>query len=143
MRNHISRAYSMAIISISEAAKLTGKNRTTIYNYINNGRLSAVVGVDGTKKIDTTELLRVFPDIKIEESRQQIDNTIQQMETHKTEEINKLKQENQHLKDLLEEKKEQIVIYERTMTLLENKSYTQNKEKKGFWGRIKDAILNE
>ena len=123
----------MAIISISEAAKLTGKNRTTIYNYINNGKLSAVVSVDGVKRIDTAELIRVFPNIKIEENRQQIDNNIQQNKTAEIEELNKLRQENQHLKDLLEEKKEQIIIYERTMTLLENKSLSQNKDKKPWW----------
>lgn len=123
----------MALISISKAAKLAQKNRTTIYNYINNGKLSTVVGVDGIKKIDISELLRVFPDIKIETNQQQLDNTNQHLATTNIDEINKLKQENQHLKDLLEEKKEQIVIYERTMTLLENKSSVQDKKKKPWW----------
>jgi len=40
----------MALITISETARLTGKNRTTIYKYINNGKLSVVASVDGVKK---------------------------------------------------------------------------------------------
>jgi len=71
----------MALITISETARLTGKNRTTIYKYINNGKLSVVVSVDGSKKIDTSEILRVFPDCKIVEKQQHGDNVAQQHAT--------------------------------------------------------------
>jgi len=73
----------MALITISETARLTGKNRTTIYKYINSGKLSVVTGVDGSKKIDTSEVLRVFPDCKIVEKQQRGDNVTQQHATQK------------------------------------------------------------
>lgn len=53
----------MAIVSISEAAKLSGKDRTTIYRYIRHGKLSKAVN-----GIDTSELMRVFGDIKTPQS---------------------------------------------------------------------------
>jgi len=53
----------MALLNISEAAKLTGKSRATLHKYINNGRLSAVQCDSGQKKIDTSELLRVFGEL--------------------------------------------------------------------------------
>jgi len=88
----------MALITISETARLTGKNRTTIYKYINNGKLSVVASVDGVKKLDTSEILRVFPDCKIVEKQLHGDNVTQQQSTH---EIDMLKQEISHLKELM------------------------------------------
>lgn len=89
---------NMALITISEASRLAGKNRTTIYKYINNRKLSVVVNADGVKKIDTSELFRVFPDCKIEIKQHPSDNITQQQAT---DEINSLKQEIQHLKELM------------------------------------------
>lgn len=48
----------MALVSKAEAARLAGVSRTTIYQYINEGKLSAT-----GKKIDTSELQRVFGSI--------------------------------------------------------------------------------
>ena len=50
----------MALVSVTEAARLTGKNRATIHRYIKQGKLSQVTDETGTKKVDTSELLRVF-----------------------------------------------------------------------------------
>lgn len=50
----------MAIVSISEAAKLAQVARSTIYRHLNNGDLSATKQADGTRGIDTSELARVF-----------------------------------------------------------------------------------
>jgi len=96
----------MALITISETARLTGKNRTTIYKYINNGKLSVVASVDGVKKLDTSEILRVFPDCKIIEKQQHGDNVTQQQSTH---EIDTLKQEVSHLKELMRAQKDLLV----------------------------------
>ena len=53
----------MPKINISQAAKMTGKTRTTIYKKIKSGELSAELGNDGNRLIDTAELLRVFGDL--------------------------------------------------------------------------------
>ena len=50
----------MAIVSISEAARLTGKSRKTIQRYVAEGRISMSHPDAGTKGIDISELARVF-----------------------------------------------------------------------------------
>ncbi|WP_192804993.1 hypothetical protein [Noviherbaspirillum aerium] len=50
----------MALVSISEAAKLVRRNRSTIYRDIERGRLSKTVTPDGEAQIDTSELLRTY-----------------------------------------------------------------------------------
>ncbi len=50
----------MALVSICEAARLTGKSRTTVQSYIKQGKLTKCTDRNGTSKIDTSELLRVF-----------------------------------------------------------------------------------
>lgn len=50
----------MALVSVTEAARLTGKNRATIHRYIKQGKLSQVSDATNTKKVDTSELIRVF-----------------------------------------------------------------------------------
>lgn len=50
----------MALVSITEAAKLVRRNRSTIYRDIEKGRLSKTVTPDGETQIDTSELLRAY-----------------------------------------------------------------------------------
>lgn len=50
----------MALVSISEAARLTGKSRTTVQSYIKQGKLTKCTDGSGHSKLDTSELLRVF-----------------------------------------------------------------------------------
>ena len=70
----------MAIISISKAAELTGKNRITLYRAMKSGKLSYSVGPHQQKLIDTAELLRVYPDVTLHDVT---------AETHKSQEISK------------------------------------------------------
>lgn len=51
---------SMALVSITEAAKLVRRNRSTLYRDIEKGRLSKTVTPDGETQIDTSELLRAY-----------------------------------------------------------------------------------
>lgn len=46
--------------SISEAAKLTGKARSTLHRHLKQGRLSKETGPDGQPVIDASELMRVY-----------------------------------------------------------------------------------
>src|SRR5512143_1668552 len=50
----------MVVISISEAARTWRIARSTLQRAIQEGRLSATVRADGSKGIDTVELIRVF-----------------------------------------------------------------------------------
>ena len=53
----------MAIVSISEAARLTGKSRKTIQRYVSDGRISMSQHVAGRNGIDISELVRVFGEL--------------------------------------------------------------------------------
>ena len=60
----------MATVSITQAAKLSGISRATFYRkYINTGVLSVATDANGHKQIDMSELLRVFPDLKLTDTK--------------------------------------------------------------------------
>jgi hypothetical protein len=53
----------MPFISISEAAKLTGKDRRTIERHLKNGLLSCTTDVAHKRVIEISELMRVFGEL--------------------------------------------------------------------------------
>lgn len=57
----------MALVSITEAARLVRRNRSTIYRDIEKGRLSKTVTPDGEAQIDTSELLRAYGSLHTDE----------------------------------------------------------------------------
>lgn len=83
-------------ISVSEAAKQWGVSRTTIYKKIDDGELSR----NAEKKIDTTEMLRVFGNPPNKKRTEQINRNVQ-----KTLVNSEPVQENVHLKHQLEMEK--------------------------------------
>lgn len=98
----------MTIVSISKAAKITGKARSTIQTYIKAGKLSKTTDNTGKDGLDTSELIRVFGEL----STTGINNTNSQQTTLQGNinniEINQLKIENERLKILLSEKEERL-----------------------------------
>lgn len=54
----------MPIVSISEAARLTGKSRQTLHRHIITGKLSKCNTDTNAIGVDTSELLRVYGNIK-------------------------------------------------------------------------------
>ena len=50
----------MALLTLTEAAAAVGKDRSTIHRNIEKGRLSAVLDASGERRVDTSELIRVF-----------------------------------------------------------------------------------
>ncbi|MGB1257959.1 MAG: hypothetical protein ACPG51_18950 [Thiolinea sp.] len=55
----------MANVSLTQAAKLAGVSRATLYRkYINTGEITVTTSRDGKKQIDTSEIIRVFGEIK-------------------------------------------------------------------------------
>jgi AcrR family transcriptional regulator len=50
----------MALLPLRQAADAAGVSRQTLYRYVKDGRITATVGHDGQKQVDTSELLRVF-----------------------------------------------------------------------------------
>jgi hypothetical protein len=58
----------MTQITISEAARRVGIARSTLLRHIKNGKVSKVIGEDGKPRLDTSELLRVYGDLKISDT---------------------------------------------------------------------------
>lgn len=99
----------MALISVTEAARLTGKNRATIHRYIKQGKLSQSTDATGSKKVDTSELLRVFGTISASSTTVLQCATIQQDATVESElPVAALQQKIVLLEQLLESKDKEI-----------------------------------
>ena len=54
----------MAKINLSKAAELVGKDRTTIWRHVKSGKLSIERDRDQLPFVDTSELIRVYGEIK-------------------------------------------------------------------------------
>ncbi|MBC4530619.1 helix-turn-helix domain-containing protein, partial [Klebsiella pneumoniae] len=95
----------MARVSISEAARLTGKSRTTLHRLIKAGDLSTCSGERNAKMVDTSELLRVFgpfEQLKGEHHSGQVSERRDTASVDQCEQvIRHLKQEIEHLNTLL------------------------------------------
>lgn len=50
--------------SISDAAKVVGKHRSTIQKHIREGKLSKLIDTEGNPYIETSELLRVYKNLE-------------------------------------------------------------------------------
>jgi hypothetical protein len=58
----------MTQVTISEAARRVGVARSTLLRHIKNGKVSKVSGKDGKPRLDTSELLRVYGDLKVSDN---------------------------------------------------------------------------
>ncbi|EHZ6874266.1 hypothetical protein K6N86_004032 [Providencia rettgeri] len=118
----------MTQVSISEAARLTGKSRRTIQRYVATGKLS-MSHSDATKKnIDISELIRVFGEIRKEDVTSVITNESVTMSHHvtngsdnKKSENELLKKEIEFLKQRIEDKDAHIDSLKNAMLLIESK----------------------
>jgi len=133
----------MVQVSISEAARLTGKSRKTLHTYISSGKLTKVTDNQGKPKLDTSELIRVFGNISI---TQETVNPQSQISYHVTPEtvtahtleINVLKKEIALLRELIIEKDKRNEDMKYTLLLIESKlpvttETTLQKERKKTW----------
>ena len=140
----------MAVHTVTEAAKLAGVTRRTIYRYIKQGKLSTVVTGSDSSQIETSELLRVFGNLSHpEESKVSTGSQVEEPEyvTRLMAEMSQLRDLVQRQQLLLEDKLETDRLREQ-MTGLQNErdEATQELEKlraeleaergKGFWKRL-------
>lgn len=126
----------MATVSISEAARLAGISRPTIYKMINSGQLnltSVVKAGKTVKTIDTSELIRVFGSIEnlpagtgftVNQKQEitQVDSPDLQGLQHK---IELLQKENEGLKEAVASRDDHISSLRQAMLLLEHKQDLQ------------------
>ncbi|WP_238935567.1 helix-turn-helix transcriptional regulator [Enterobacter hormaechei] len=102
----------MARVSISEAARLTGKSRTTLHRLIKAGDQTNCSGERNAKMVDTSELLRVFDPFEQLKGEHHSGQVSEQRDTasadQSEQEIRHLKQEIEHLNTLLLDKDSNI-----------------------------------
>lgn len=117
----------MAKVSVAEAAKLTGKSVKTIYRHIDIGKLSSSQDVNGSKSIDISELQRVYGSLNLK-NENVINSQMSDLENqNETQSRQLLQQENNMLKNLLNEKESHINSLKQAMLLLEHKEQKQKK----------------
>ncbi|MBP6437051.1 MAG: hypothetical protein KA288_06585 [Paludibacteraceae bacterium] len=140
----------MALVSISEAARLTGKARSTLHKYIKQGKLSTTTDpVTGNKILDTSELIRVFgkiSNLKTTDSDSVTSESKLQQTTHSGTQslqvkLQLLEQENTHLKAEKELLSKNLDDIRQAMLLIESKlpttpepaAPTPTKKSWAFW----------
>lgn len=115
----------MAKVSISEAARLTGKSRTTLHRLIKTGELSTCSGVRNAKMVDISELIRVFGEISKPVNEQPFEQVSEQCVTGNSalneQVVNSLKQEIEHLRTLVSAQESHIDSLKQSLQLLEHK----------------------
>lgn len=119
----------MAKVSISEAARLTGKSRTTLHRLIKAGELSTCSGARNAKMLDISELLRVFGDISKPVQEQPFEHVAEQRVTvppaPSEQMVSSLKQEVEHLRTLVSAQESHIDSLKQSLQLLEHKKDMQ------------------
>lgn len=141
----------MAVHTVTEAAKLAGVTRRTIYRYIKQGKLSTVVTGSDSAQIETSELLRVFGNLSHpEESKVSIGSHQKEPEyvTRLMAEMSQIRDLVQGQQQLLLEDKLETQKLREQVTGLQNErdAATQELDKvkaeleaergKGFWKRL-------
>lgn len=128
----------MAKVSISEAARLTGKSRTTLHRLIKTGELSTCYGERNARMVDVSELLRVFGTLEQRPAEQVSGQVNEQTETGVSAQgeqvVAQLRQEVEHLKALVSAKDSHIDSLKQAMLLLEHK-HIGNSSWWKFWKR--------
>lgn len=128
----------MAKVSISEAARLTGKSRTTLHKLIKTGELSTCHGARNARMVDVSELLRVFGSLNKPSPEQESLQVSGQSDTgvpaQNEQIIMQLRQEVEHLKTLVSAKDSHIDSLRQAMLLIEHK-HTGDSPWWKFWKR--------
>lgn len=127
----------MSQVCISEAAKLVGRDRKTLYRAIKEGRLSATQDATGARQVDIAELVRVFGIFHVERDSGTTVAMPQDETPSATDataslkaKIAALEAENTQLRERIEDKDRHIDDMRHTVRLLE---HNQPQKKSRWW----------
>jgi hypothetical protein len=131
----------MSVVSITEAARLVGRNRKTIYKYLSSGSLSSVSMAAGGRGIDTSELIRVFGEFvknvdghgQDEKQHQVTHKIVQDDHVVPGKSVDALIEQVEGLKAVVEAQRSHIVSLENTVRLLE---YDKGRDQGNVHGRL-------
>jgi transposase len=119
--------------SINEAAKLVGRSPKTIYRLVKQGFLSATLDENGKKQIDTSELLRVFGELRTGRETRENPETISMSRRETpdtTARMALLEAELRHARELLAVRESQIEDLRRAVLLL---GHRRGEKPRKFW----------
>lgn len=71
----------MTKLNVSQAARATGKNRTTLYRHMSSGKLSAEKDATDNPVIDVSELQRVYGTVKIDAAPATVKQTDEKLQS--------------------------------------------------------------
>lgn len=125
--------------TLNEAAKATGKSKTTIHRALKSGKISAVKRDNGAYAIEPAELHRVFPPVPVERNEERSSRndgehlrndqgTLRlQLETFEKER----ERERQQLQETITDLREDRDRWRQQATAL-----LEDKRPRGFWKRL-------
>lgn len=125
----------MTQLTIATAAKRVGRSPKTLYRLVSTGVLSATVDENGKKQIDTSELLRVFGELRTGRENTENPETIPMSQREiddKTARMAVMEAEMRLMRELLANKDEQIADLRKTVLLLEHRSAQEPRKKRFF-----------
>ena len=125
----------MTKFSISEASRLTGKSRQTLYNMIDKGELSAGQDLTGARQLDKSELIRVFGELlsnDLSNGQSKVVQNGHDLTSDLTTKVSLLEQEVFFLNRLLSEKDKLLTEKDSRISLLEYSKPSKAK-KDPFW----------
>ncbi|ENG2844354.1 helix-turn-helix domain-containing protein [Escherichia coli] len=141
----------MALHTVTEAAKMAGVTRRTIYRYLKSGKLSAAVTDGDNTQIETSELLRVFGSLsqpEVEEVSTGSQENEPEYVTRLLDEMSKLRgiiesqqllllEDKQSREQQIAERQHQTDLIEQLQRERDALSQTLDAERnKGFWKRL-------
>lgn len=123
--------------TINEVVELTGRSRSTIYRMFDRGEINYSVGRDGKRRVETSELLRVFDDVRMDrEAAPAVTHTLESLAAEArgpettapvgmASELRELRDLVRHLQDEVEHIREDN---SRLLRLLEYRTYGEDAE---------------
>lgn len=125
-----------SIVSISEAARLTGKSRRTIQRHVASGALSKSQDDTGRPCVQINELLRVYGPFVGLEASQPVTESEHASMSHVGVDVEGLKKEIELLQTIIAEKQDHINSLKKAMQLLDYDSKKSGNLKKTLIQRI-------
>ena len=128
------------VYTLGEAAKATGKSKSTISKALKKRRISALTGSNGAYSIDPSELHRVYPIIQQETVVLEQEDTYKSpvVDTAKENKIRELEILLKASEQRLEDRGEQLsdIKEDRDKWRQQATALLEDKRPKGFWVRV-------
>lgn len=125
----------MTKLNITQAAKAVGVSRKTMQRHIRLGKVSCEVDSKGHKLIDVSELVRVYGELKTDDSPSPVTQAGQKTQYDMSNVAPIFERQIRNLEEQVEELRKDK---ERLLGIVEQQTLmlTNQPERKGFWKRV-------